>query len=259
MEAVAPQEMQEERQEQAQAQDDGPVVVPSIVGEGFLPHFFEGLTGDEEMAEKVIAASSRLEAPLHALALALTKLYKAKGRDSLLRYLNRRGRRPLRSFLVATMAEEMKALPDAERREGIEEVLPMITPGLSMSQWQRRFVEPACESFETVPRSMTRAAVKASIVVRHKELPVQDSKVQQLRGAKLLTRNVSLTIISAIAELVWTRAAPIVLSVHDELFAQCIMLLVLAFMTRYKDEVSIRTAVGAVRDLATEVEHLVDQ
>ena len=130
---------------------------------------------------------------------------------------------------------------------------------LSMSQWQRRFVEPACESFETVPRSMTRAVVKASIVVRHKKLPVQDSKVQQLRGAKLLTRNVSLTIISAIAELVWTRAAPIVLSVHDELFAQCIMLLLLAFMARYNDEVSIRTAVGAVRDLATEVEHLVDQ
>ena len=206
------------------------------------------------MASRLLDASQVTTNDLSSLGLAMMRCFSVKGTQSFIRFLNRRGEKPLRSFLVRTMEREFGDLGPDAKRAGRDSIANFFQEDMPQGQWQELFVSTGADKCAGFSRKIARATMAAVVAICNEDLPVQSRVIQALKEGKELTRNVSFTVVTALAELVWKHATPLCMAVHNNLVAQCVMLLCLALLRRFGDEVSLRVQRASVRDLAIDVQ-----
>ena len=253
MEVAAQQQNQPAEAKEEAVSFRGPTKVPAIGDESFLFAFFSNLTGSSQMAESLMVASAMFTQEVDRLGLSLMRCFALKGQTSFTEFLDRRGRRPLRSMLYESMTEEFGDDDEEEQRNGRDGVASFFSRDVAVEQWTRLFVNPNEDSFPTFRRRLSRAAMAAVVAICNQKLPVRREVVDRLKQAKELTRNVSFTVVTAVAELLWKHSTPLATAVHKDLVAQVIMLLSLALMKKFGDELSLRIMRASVKDLSVDV------
>lgn len=233
--------------------------IPPSVGEEHMVVLFHGLAKNPEKGKKVIASASRMNRVIHDLALTLMKCLVAHGPAAFVLHLDSRGRRPLRAWLVDVLKTELRDVPPSTRRQATEDISSLVTRKMTMRQWMRSCVGPCKRDLSGVGRRIARAAIRCAIAVRDADLPVPDDVIRSLRDRKVLARNVAVTTCAAFAEAIYDRATPVSLSVHSDVVCKGIMLVCMAFMCRFEDELSIRVLVTSLRDLVSDINDRVER
>lgn len=232
--------------------------IPASVGAEHMPALFASFAKDPKTGKKVIASAERMGKPLDDLALTLMKCRVTRGPAAFVSHLDSRGRRPLRSWMVDVLKSEMKDIPPSLRRQGTDDLASMVSKKMTMRQWLRSCVGPCRRGFGGLERRIGRAAILCALAVRDGDLPVPEDVVRSLRDRKVLSRNVAVTVCAAFAEAVYDRATPVSISIHRDVICRGIVLVCMAFMSRYEDELSIRMMTSSLRDLVSDIEDLIN-
>lgn len=228
--------------------------VPLITDESFLSVFFINLTGDPDMAEALQVASAMYTKEVNTLALALMTCFGRKGRRSLQQFLDRRGARPLRRFLCESIVENFPQDSAEDLRAGRDKIVSWFQRKVDEENWERMFVATHTEEFGAFRAKLCKASMACVVAICNQDLPVADEVVEALKDSKELTRNVAYTVITALMEALWMQSSPLAMAVNKDLVAKSIMLLCLALMTKFGDELSLRTIRASLRDFALDIE-----
>ena len=229
--------------------------VPSLLGADHMIAFFCKFAG-RDAGMKLINASTKLRKPMGELSLALCKLHKRQGEEALSSFFNRRGRRPLRDLLVRLLRKEVKASKiKQEANEAINVFMPA-EGNVTMDLFVKHISAPLASDYEDSRGPIARAAIGAAQHISDNKLPVPEATVKALNERGVLGRNLALTALSSLSEVLWDCCGPLSLQVLDATISESLMLVYLAFLAKFEATVSVKAIVGAVETLCKEISQL---